>query len=323
MYLCVFEDEAWRDLWPFSLVRPAYEMLLGTGTVSQRLFSLYPDTVLLRACRRELRDALSERLGGQPVNVQPEGPCLFINGRVIPEPDLSRKLPLEGEDALYVAGSTIVGVRLRTSNSRVLDELPLPLASGAFSSLPTRQVSVRLAETAWDLVDANGDAIRAAYAVPGGADSAQAPPSVTVTRPEATRIGRGVHLGPGTVLDAGAGPVTLEDDVVIEPGVYVRGPAWVGQGAVLQAGARVVDGVSIGSGEYLVLYKDETGADGFTFGFGATDAARLFDGSMTLVDETNWEDGQAPLNMSWGRLPNGTGDFQTLSDPTPGEANEE
>jgi len=62
---------------------------------------------------------------------------------------------------------------------------------------------------------------------------------------------------------------------------------------------------------YIVVDQETLG-----FGFGSEESARLFDKSGTLVDETSWIDGQAPENKSWGRLPNGTGDFQTITEPT-------
>ena len=80
-------------------------------------------------------------------------------------------------------------------------------------------------------------------------------------------------------------------------------------------------GISIDADGFLVLYSDDTGAQGFNFGFGGQDQARLFDRSETLVDETEWNTDQVPENNSWGRLPDGTGNFQVLTEPSPGELN--
>jgi hypothetical protein len=77
------------------------------------------------------------------------------------------------------------------------------------------------------------------------------------------------------------------------------------------------DGASIAAGGYLVLYS--TGGPGafvFDFGLGASDSARLFDASGALQQETVWEDNDALPGRSWGRYPNGTGDFDTLESPT-------
>ncbi|CAN5267602.1 hypothetical protein BH09ACT12_BH09ACT12_19790 [soil metagenome] len=71
---------------------------------------------------------------------------------------------------------------------------------------------------------------------------------------------------------------------------------------------------TIAAGDYLVL--DE--AD-FGFGLGSGDSARLFaaDGT-TLVDSYVWA---AHASTTYGRCPNGTGDFTTTQAPTKGAAN--
>lgn len=65
-------------------------------------------------------------------------------------------------------------------------------------------------------------------------------------------------------------------------------------------------GTSIAAGGYLVV---ERGVDGFDFGLGGADSAVLFDDADRLVDSTTWLDGESPSGGSWGRFPNGTGEF--------------
>jgi len=77
----------------------------------------------------------------------------------------------------------------------------------------------------------------------------------------------------------------------------------------------------IESGEYLVFEYDKTGLTGFDFGLGVADSVRLYNRLIELVDETSWEEGQAPEGSSWGRIPDGTGSFITLETITKGSAN--
>jgi hypothetical protein len=81
-------------------------------------------------------------------------------------------------------------------------------------------------------------------------------------------------------------------------------------------------GTVMAAGGFLVI--DGEGATSpltLTFGFGKIDSVRIYDAAGTLVDQTSWVDGQAPVDMSWGRYPDGTGAFQTLTQPTRGEPN--
>ena len=75
----------------------------------------------------------------------------------------------------------------------------------------------------------------------------------------------------------------------------------------------------INVGEYLIFEKDAPGS--FGFGFGSNDEVYLFDDSDTLIDQTVWESGDAEENTSWGRYPNGSGDFETLLILTRGSEN--
>jgi len=77
------------------------------------------------------------------------------------------------------------------------------------------------------------------------------------------------------------------------------------------------------TGEYLVIERNADGITGFDFGLGSEDAVRLFDADQAMVDSTEWQDKDALRNRSWGRFPDASGDFITLSAPTRGTQNEE
>ncbi|MCJ8314052.1 MAG: CotH kinase family protein [Saccharospirillaceae bacterium] len=77
----------------------------------------------------------------------------------------------------------------------------------------------------------------------------------------------------------------------------------------------------IPAGAYLVISRDKEGETGFSFGLGSEDSVRLFDYNGQLVDDTHWLAGTVPDNGSWGRSPNGYGNFTALSVTTKGLAN--
>jgi hypothetical protein len=78
-------------------------------------------------------------------------------------------------------------------------------------------------------------------------------------------------------------------------------------------------GQNIGAGGYKLLLRKEAGA--FTFGLGVMDSVVLYDASGVLVDRVDWAEGASPTGTSYGRIPNGTGDFQTLVGPSPAAEN--
>ena len=73
-------------------------------------------------------------------------------------------------------------------------------------------------------------------------------------------------------------------------------------------------GTTVAPGAYLVLEEAQ-----FIFGLGAGDSARLFDPAGALVDTYVWT---AHAATTYGRCPNGTGDFRTTTTVTKGAAND-
>ncbi|ROP72282.1 lamin tail domain-containing protein [Curtobacterium sp. PhB115] len=75
----------------------------------------------------------------------------------------------------------------------------------------------------------------------------------------------------------------------------------------------IPDGTTVAAGGFTVL--DE--AD-FGFGLGKADSARVFDPRGALVDSYSWS---AHAASTYGRNPDGTGDFADTAEPTKGAAN--
>lgn len=74
--------------------------------------------------------------------------------------------------------------------------------------------------------------------------------------------------------------------------------------------------VVIEPGGFVVLEQDTD----FAFGFNSADAVYLYDDAQRLVEAVDWAEGDMTQDMSLGRVPDGTGDFQVLT-PSKGAAN--
>ena len=91
---------------------------------------------------------------------------------------------------------------------------------------------------------------------------------------------------------------------------------------LLDAGKRVAfpAGTTIEPGAYLQFSLDKDGWPGFALGGDEELGIWLADG--THVDSVDWDEGQAPEGGSYARVPDATGDFQTVDNPTPGATNQ-
>ncbi|WP_165368087.1 lamin tail domain-containing protein [Phytoactinopolyspora endophytica] len=79
------------------------------------------------------------------------------------------------------------------------------------------------------------------------------------------------------------------------------------------------DGTVLDAGEYLVLDAADGDVPGFEFGLGKADVVRLSDSSGALVDTFAWD---AHALTTYGRCPDGTGDFQLTAASTKGGVND-
>ena len=75
----------------------------------------------------------------------------------------------------------------------------------------------------------------------------------------------------------------------------------------------------IAPGEYLQVEVDSDNWAGFKLG--GDEELGIWTSEGMLVDSVDWDEGDAGENESYARVPDGSGDFQTVGSPTPGAAN--
>ena len=79
------------------------------------------------------------------------------------------------------------------------------------------------------------------------------------------------------------------------------------------------EGTVIEAGAYLQVELDKDGWPGFALG--RDEELGIWTAGGLPVAEVDWETGQADEGTSWARIPDVTGEFQTVSNPTPGAPN--
>ena len=79
-------------------------------------------------------------------------------------------------------------------------------------------------------------------------------------------------------------------------------------------------GTTIQPGAYMQFSLDKDGWPGFALGGDEELGIWLLDG--THVASVDWDEGQSSDGQSYARVPDATGDFQTVDNPTPGAANQ-
>jgi UDP-N-acetylglucosamine diphosphorylase/glucosamine-1-phosphate N-acetyltransferase len=264
--LILFEDERAADFEPVALTRSVARLRLGVWTHRerwQRLFTARGAPGVI--CREHLER--SERAAGvwTWVNEAPEDDVLFVAAAIgRPALELEAALrELETGEAL-VRGERCVGVRAAgPAAAKVAALLREAAGPGPFratspdwaallegAGLQVREApGTDLPETLIDLMAANADAIDddfAAVAAESGSPDPSEYPGVHFIAPERIRLGPGVRVDPGCVLDARDGPIAVARSTRILANCALLGPVAVAPECLAKAGTRLQDGVSLG-----------------------------------------------------------------------------
>ncbi len=235
--LVLFDDAVARDWLPFTLTRPAGELLFGTLTLRGRA-----ERTLGLACAGHIAAphlAAYDEPWAPPV-LQPSAVgtgkgAIFLSSRFALE-----RASIPHHAALLTVSGRVAGVRLlpggAVPETRFFDR-PDDFAP----DLPRHEIQGRWLDSPWHLMTGNAERVGADLATASPSDL---PPHVHNLGGGVVSLGVDVRIAPGVVLDTREGPVRLEDGVTIAPFTVIAGPAWVGPGTAILGGR--FEHVSIG-----------------------------------------------------------------------------
>jgi len=232
--LFLFDDPAARDWLPFSLTRPAGELLFGTSTLRARAERAWGLT-----CEGHLAgDALfGFEEPGAPPCITPDvigtdGDRVLLSSRFVSDDGAGYDAP-----TVLTDGSEPVGAWIPQGT-----EVPASILAGRWPRWPRAALDGMLMQSPWQLMTANGDRIRADAR---GMPDDELPRHVHRVGTGGISMGEGAVIEPGAVLDTTNGPVILAAGARVQAPCRVVGPAFVGPGSVVLGG--VLENVGIGA----------------------------------------------------------------------------
>jgi UDP-N-acetylglucosamine diphosphorylase/glucosamine-1-phosphate N-acetyltransferase len=265
--LILFDDTIASKWQPFTLTRPAGELLLGAFTARARA-----ERILGVACIGHLAPGLEgfEEEGAPPVipldSISTERARLFLNSRAL----LDWRLRDLNDGAGFLAGAAVArnlsgfvkisdttsdedSVTITHAGMFVSAGMPNPSADELWRAAPGIDTGFsipgRMLANVWDLVSQNPRQIIADYDAFRTHDSVNASErggqfAAINYKAGDLRLGTGVTIEPNVVLDFTHGPIWLDDGVTIRAFTRLAGPAYVGRDSTLLGGP--YDAVSIG-----------------------------------------------------------------------------
>ena len=262
----VYEDCSWQQMLPLTYLRPTFELICGRNSLLEKIQRLIASASAASAngngkrsltapslwCRPELAPVLAED-HSDAVNQRVSGPAVFLNGRGwwkrLPSLDTSTGSWIgvvgESEHVACIVADAELAESLSPDQFQSCDRMNRQLAD-----LPRRDVSeyVEMFSWPWELVHANERALLADWesSEVQRAQRGRLDVGSYVLAPESVHLGQGTRIKPCAVIDAEDGPVWIGDDVTISPHTSIKGPVSIGNGSLIQPGAVIHAGTTIG-----------------------------------------------------------------------------
>lgn len=233
--LFLFDDPVARDWRPFTLTRPAGELLFGTETLrarAERVWGLRCEGHLAATALLDYDEPGAPRCVS-PEAVPSEGDRLFLSSRFACDVG---EIAFGGPTVLMAGGTEPVGLRIPDGTA-----FPASLPHGEWPDWPETGIDGTLLRSVWDLMEKNGDRLAAdGSRFPDGG----LPRHVHRIGGGGVSVGEGAVIEPGAVLDTRNGPVIVDAGARVQAPCRITGPAYIGRRSTVLGG--VFENVSVG-----------------------------------------------------------------------------
>ncbi len=252
MSLFLFDDERARAWTPFTVTRPAGELLFGCLTLRGRAEHFWGEPCVGHVADPRLEGFAepgaapvveASALDSAPDTVPDAGEGrarIFFSSRAVPS---FAPAPPVREPAVLTMEGQIVGWVL-PHGTELPDENDLLNPDDSDMDLPRVDIPGRVLSNIWDLMAGNGDQVCSDVPVLFPESRFTLTEGVHVSGAERVSLGDGVQLEAGVHLDATDGPIRLSNGVHVSAFTRLAGPAFVGPDTHILGGS--VGNVTIG-----------------------------------------------------------------------------
>ena len=241
MALVLFDDGRARAWTPFTVSRPAGELLFGCLTLRERAERFWGEACLGHVADPSLTGFAEP--GAAPVveadaldsAPAPEGGTtrIFFSSRAVP--DFASAPPPHEPAVLTIQGQIVGWVLPHRTDSP--DENDLLNPDGSAMDLPRVEIPGRVLPNIWDLMSGSGEQVCSDVPLLFPESRFTLPEGVHVSGAERVSLGDHVHLEAGVHLDATDGPIRLSEGARISAFTRLAGPAYVGPDTHLLGGS--------------------------------------------------------------------------------------
>ncbi len=225
-----------ENLYPFTLTRQMQDIRVGILTIREK----WENYLELPSFDRNENDYKDLRRAVHVHEAVEEGPCLLIQGNVLPTPKLVKAAKrLKNGEFISLDGRG--GIIFRVSREEIIDTHKIAVTR----EVPFRE-EVHSIHFPWDITRLNDWAIRQDFELlTKGKKSAKLSKSNKVIGKHPVFLETGA-VAEHAIFNTTKGPIYLGRGSEVMEGSLIRGPFALGEGAVVKMGAKIYPATSIG-----------------------------------------------------------------------------
>jgi len=255
MKFVIFEDNKYNSLYPLNLLRASFDLKAGVFSMKERIERYLPVGESVTLFVRDEIANLARKNNKNPINQIPDDDSIFLNGRVVFSQrilnwitkDMSMNSVLQFDDTVVASKLSLVELNKRREN------LKYCMDKSFFDGLKNINNSNYPFESIFEIINYPWDIIKS-LDINLGLDlsflldsvKGQARNEEVSQENENNYVSPSAKVYPGVILDTVGGEIFIDDNAVIEPLVYIKGPVYVGRNALVKAGSRLYGPCSIG-----------------------------------------------------------------------------
>ncbi len=248
----IFEDTGYRNLLPLTHTRPACGLRCGIDTLWEKVAASYPSAPVIVHARGAVAGVVAEEVRSVAANAWSGEAALLVNGRLVAPADLAARVPLDGDDGVYVVDGQVAAARVSgkcaASVARAMAEGPLGDEAAWLAGLPSHDLDAHLVRFPWDLVRWNGGQINADLDRRGlaGRIEGDVHPSAVLDGRERIHVAAGAEVHAGAILLAHDGAIYIGPGAKVMAGAAVEGPVSLGDHSLIKIQSKIYEGTSTG-----------------------------------------------------------------------------
>ncbi|MBI5401817.1 MAG: hypothetical protein HY959_00305 [Ignavibacteriae bacterium] len=267
MNILIFEDNFYGDFSPLSTLRPVYDILTGVYTSRERFNKINPTKYKVSLhCRNLLLPLLESENPGIKINAIEKEDYLLINGSALLNAEfLSYAVKKMKWDTVLINEGKIVCAKIpkskltylkhkienrnidNTLSLRDFDNFTLVNDAGLIE-----KYNVISFHYAWDVIRHFEFVLKYDLEIKSAGRKRASPDAgVSVVNLKGIRIAKSANIFPNVVLDADVGMINIDENSVIEPFTFIKGPVYIGKNVTIKSGARIYGPCSIGTGSKI------------------------------------------------------------------------